>query len=394
MSRKISFIVAGVAVIACVALATTLVALRPPTERQTPPSLAPYVSTASIMHGQESIPIYGGGTVIPHSELSVTAEVDGRVVWVNPMFQSGGRINSGDTLFRIDDADYQSQVQRARANVAAQEVELIRVTAEAKIAKVQFEHWSHQDTTDSPSSLALWEPQIQSVQAALSRDQTELNEAELNLSRTIIRSPFAAAVVSESITVGQFVRVGETIGTLYAIDLVEIVVSLPDESASLIPDLWQLKPDAHLNPVSAKVIARYGDREYWWNGYVDRAEASIAQQTQTIEVVIQVPKPFTSGMSPDPQSTATPPLLIGMYVDVVIDGAHPEEFFILRRTALKSDNEVWIVQDDRTLRRIPVEVLQRSQDEVYVIGALEAGQKAVVSGLDVLVDGMSVRIDS
>jgi len=393
MSRRIGFIVAGVIVVVCIAIAFALIALRPPTERQTPPSLAPFVSTTSIMIGEGAIPIYGGGTVRPHSELSVTAEVSGRVVWVNPMFQSGGRVTSGEILFKIDDSDYQSQVERARANVATQEVELMRVTAEAKIAETQFENWNRQDTTDFPTSLALWEPQIQAAQAALSRDQTELTEAELNLSRTTIRSPFAAAIESESVTLGQFVRIGETVGNLYSIDLVEIVVSLPDESATLIPNLWQLKPDAHSRHVSAKVTASYGDRQYSWNGYVDRAEASIAQQTQTIEVVIQVPKPFTSGMASD-QSTSTPPLLIGMYVDVVIDGAQPDKFFIVRRTALKPDNEVWIVQEDRTLQRVPVEVLQRSQDEVYLMGTLEAGQKAVVSGLDAIVDGMSVRIDS
>ncbi|MCY4170721.1 MAG: efflux RND transporter periplasmic adaptor subunit [Bacteroidetes bacterium] len=394
MSRTIGFILAGVIVVLCVVASIILVGLRPPNEPQIPPSLAPYVSTASIMIGDGAIPIYGGGTVIPRSELSVTAEVSGRVVWVNPLFQSGGRVTSGEILFRLDDADYQSQLQRARANVASQEVELMRVTAEAKIAETQFENWNRQDTTGSPSSLALWEPQIQAVQVALSRDQTELDEAELNLSRTIVRSPFAAAVVSESVTVGQFVRAGETVGNLYGIDLVEIVVSLPDESAALIPELWQLKPDSRSRSVVAKVIARYGDREYWWKGYVDRAEASIAQQTQTIEVVIQVPKPFTSGIASDSESTSIPPLLVGMYVDVVIDGLQPQEYFVARRTALKPDNEVWVVQENRTIRRIPVEVLQRSQDEVFLRGALESGQKVVLSGLDAVVDGMSVRIDS
>jgi len=83
-----------------------------------------------------------------------------------------------------------------------------------------------------------------------------------------------------------------------------------------------------------------------------------------------------------------------MYVDVVIDGLQPQEYFVARRTALKPDNEVWVVQENRTIRRIPVEVLQRSQDEVFLRGALESGQKVVLSGLDAVVDGMSVRIDS
>ncbi len=395
MGRKISFLIAGIILIVFVALAIILVAQRPETARQSPPSRTPFVSTASVIRGSDVIPIYGGGTVQPHSELSVIAEVSGRVVWVNPVFRSGGQISSGDTLFRIDDTDYLSQLSRAQANVAVQEVELMRVTAEAEIAGRQFEGWTRQEGAELPSPLALWEPQIKAVQASLDRDKAALAEAESRLSRTAVQSPFTAAVVNESITLGQYVTVGQSVGHIYAVDAVEVVVSLPDESANLIPGLWGLKPGTNRTKVSARVIARYGDRRYSWNGYVDRAEASLEPETRTIEIIIQVPDPLGSGMEiHDPQqSDNIPPLLIGKFVDVQIDGTFPQQFFKIRRSALKPDNEVWIVENE-TLRRVPVQILQRSEDEVYVTGALEDGQQVVVSGLQGAVDGMSVRTGS
>ena len=394
MSRRLSFLVAGIIVVGCVVIAAILIAQSPETARQAVPSRAPFVTTDSVMGGEGPIPIYGGGTVRPYAEVNVTAEISGRIVWVNPTFQSGGLVSSGEILFRIDDADYLGRVDRARANVVAQEVELMRVTAESSIAKTQFENWKNEGNTGQPSPLALWEPQITAAQAALNRDQAELAEAELHLSRVVIYSPFTAAVLSESVTVGQFVAAGQSVGRLYSIDTVEVVVPLPDESAALIPGLWGLRPNTQNRRVSTRVIAKYGEQHYSWAGYVDRAEAALKKQTRTIEVVIRVPNPFTAGLALNTenftQSNSTPPLLIGKFVNVEIDGMIPDQYFRVRRSALKPDSEVWVVRND-VLNRVPVQVLQRSEDEVFLTGPLEKGQQVVVSGIQAAIDGMAVR---
>ena len=150
MGRRRSFLVAGIILVGCVAVAATLIAQRPETARQAVPSRAPYVTTDSLMSGKGPIPIYGGGTVRPYAEVDVTAEISGRVVYVNPAFQSGGLVSAGEVLFRIDDADYLSRVDRARANVAAQELEFMRVTEESRIAKTQFSR--HDDNGSIPAS--------------------------------------------------------------------------------------------------------------------------------------------------------------------------------------------------------------------------------------------------
>jgi len=394
MGRRRSFLVAGIILVGCVAIAATLIARRPETARQAVPPRAPFVTTDSVTSGEGPIPIYGGGTVRPYAEVNVTAEISGRVVWVNPAFQSGGLVSSGEILFRIDDADYLGRVDRARANVAAQELELMRVKEESSIAKTQFERWESEGNTEQPSPLALWEPQLAAAQAALNRDQAELVEAELHLSRVAIESPFTAAVLSESVAVGQFVAPGQNVGRIYSIDTVEVVVPLPDESAALIPGLWGLRPSAQNKRASTRVIAKYGERHYLWTGYVDRAEAALKMQTRTIEVVIRVPNPFTAGLDLNTedftQSNSIPPLLIGKFVNVEIDGAIPDQYFRVRRSALKPDTEVWVVRND-VLNRVPVQVLQRSEDEVFLIGPLEAGQQVVVSGIQAAIDGMAVR---
>ena len=403
MGRLLSFLLAGVILIGCVAVAYILVARRPVPEQHPVPPRVPFASTALVVAGSGSIPVYGAGTVRPRAAVDVAAEISGRVVWVAPAFQSGGRVRRGQLIFRIDDADYRGRVEQARASVAVQEVELLRVTEEARIARSQYERFrrlreSGESVADT-SPLALWQPQMEAAEAVLARDRAALTEAEAALSRTSIHAPFGGVVLEESLDVGQFVGAGQSVGRLYAADAVEVVVPLSDAGAALIPGLWQLEAGTADTRVRARVIAEYGDERYAWTGYVDRAEAALDEQTRTIDVIVRVPDPFAAG---SPLSAGGggasgggngPPLLVGKFVEVEIEGIAPADYFRVRRPALRPGDEVWVA-DNGTLHIVPVNVLQRSNDEVFLTGALEADQTVIIGGIQLATEGMRVQTDA
>ena len=237
----------------------------------------------------------------------------------------------------------------------------------------------------------------------MDRDRVALAEAELGLSRTQVHAPFAGVVRTESIDVGQFVAAGHTVGQVYAADAVEVVVPLADADAALIPGLWDLRAGDADRRVAARVVADYGSADYAWEGYVDRVEAALDEATRTLDVIVRVPDPFAGGerveggVDPDPDAGAgadgsrNPPLLVGKFVDVEIQGVTPGPYFKVRRPALRSGNEVWAVRDE-ALTIVPVRVLQRSDDDVYLTGALLAGQPVVVGGIEIATEGMAVRM--
>ena len=63
----------------------------------------------------------------------------------------------------------------------------------------------------------------------------------------------------------------------------------------------------------------------------------------------------------------------------------------MRRAALQSGDEVWTVDDDGTVAIVPVRVLQRGDDEVFVSGDLQDGQTVVTGGIQFAAPGMRVR---
>ena len=401
MRRRTGWLSAGVTLIASAALAAFLVSLRPEPERRPPPSRIPFAATATVRAVEGAIPVHGSGTVRPRAEIDLAAEVGGKVVWVNPAFESGGRMREDQPLFRIEDADYRNAIEQARADVAFQEVELLKVREEAEVARTEYEDFKRRQAGEDASSeagpLALWKPQLAAAQAGVARAAARLAAAELNLARTEVKAPFAGVVRSESVHIGEFVAAGQSVGRLYPSDAVEVVVPLSDADVALLPALWDLRAGDGDRRIGVRVIAAYGDDRYAWSGYVDRAEAALDEQTRTLDVIVRVPMPFRGGVpeagGAEAVSEGGPPLLVGKFADVEFEGIAPDTYYEVRRPALRPGNEVWAVRGDR-LRIVPVEMLQRLDDDIYVTGDLEAGEQVVVGGIQVGTDGMEVRTAS
>ncbi len=397
MSRKSGILIACAIIVFSVGLAALLHLLAPePTRIEQPPQI-PFVQTGPITAGSGPIPVIGSGTVRPGAEVDIVPQVGGRVVWVDPGFKSGGRVTAGQPMFRIEEVHYQYRVQEAEANLAASRVAFLREQEQASIARSQYERYATPRGDESPPSdanpLALREPQLNAARAALSRDEARLADARLALSRTRITAPFNGLVRDESVDVGQVVSPGQPVGRLFASDAVEVVVPLSDSDAALIPDLWRLK--AGDGNRAARVVARHGDAKYEWEGYVDRAEATLDEQSRTIDVIVRVPNPFSAGVATNGVVSpgGHPPLLVGKFVRVEIEGLAPEGFFRVPRASLKPGNEVWMVKAG-AVKLVPVRVLQRADDEVFVTGSMEHGLAVITGGIQFATEGMPVQTET
>ncbi len=399
MSRKSSALAAGAIVVVSVALAALLISLAPePTRIEQPPQV-PFVQTGPVSAGSGSIPVFGSGTVRPGAEVAVVPQVGGRVVWVDPGFKSGGRVRASQTVFRIEEVHYRFRVLEAEATVAASRAAFLREQEQASIARSQFELYAAPRGDETPPAdanpLALREPQLNAARAALSRDEARLADARLALSKTRITAPFNGLVRDESVNVGQVVSPGQPVGRLIASDAAEVVVPLSDSDAAMIPGLWDLNAGDGKRDVSARVIARYGEARYAWQGYVDRAEASLDEQTRTIDVIVRVPDPLTAGAPTDGNASpgSSPPLLVGEFVEVEIEGLVLERYFKVPRASLKPGNEVWMVKAG-VVKLVPVRVLQRADDKVFVTGSLEHGLAVITGGVQFATEGMPVQTET
>lgn len=186
MSRRKGFLIAAAVLAGFLALAALLVSLAPEPERRDPPSRVPFVQTAAVAAGVGAIPVHGAGVVRPVAEVDLAPQVGGRVVWVDPTLQSGGRVTAGQVLFRLDTADYELGVLQAEAALEARRVELLKAEEAAAIAADEYERFAARAGADAlpATPLVLHRPQLEAARTALRREEGAVAHAKLALART------------------------------------------------------------------------------------------------------------------------------------------------------------------------------------------------------------------
>ncbi|MEM1054260.1 MAG: HlyD family efflux transporter periplasmic adaptor subunit [Bacteroidota bacterium] len=435
--KKRYFVAFGI-LAAAIGGSVAMVQLRPDPPQQPPPPQTPLVQTVAAEEESGNVLVSAAGTIRARDIAAVASQVGGRVVYVAPQLKTGGRVSAGQVLIRLDAADYQNRVEQARADVAAQDVAVLQAEEEAALARDEYDQFAERraarraspytgvDADDyasrvlppesedlprlpeadpappAPSPLTLRQPQLDAARAARQRAGAALNDAQLALSRTVVRAPFSGIVQSETIAVGDVIGAGAPFAQIIASDALEAVVPLSNDQVALIPELFSG------GTVRADLYADFGALRYRWPAVVDRVDATLDEQARTVNVVFRVPKPISGGRLVDPTATggdaraveptivpsAPPPLLVGTYVEAEVQGARLDRYLVIPRRALRNDDRIWTVAQDSLLRVTPVDVIQQVGERVLLQGDIEAGTPIVTNDLQGVVDGMTVRVAS
>lgn len=374
----------GVALVGATA-ALWLILTRERIEAKPPEVLPPLVRVTPVVMTNVMLRVQSQGTVLPQSDVHLSAEVAGRVVAISPSLAAGGFFDEGDVLVSLDPRDYELAVVRAQAQVAEAEARLAREEAEAQIAR---EEWQELGGTGAPPPLVVREPQLAEARATLASAQAVLEQARLDLEKTKLRAPFAGRVWAKHVDVGQFVNRGTVVARLYGIDYAEVRLPLPpDELAYLdLPLDFRGEPRTGTGPRVA-LRASLGGQAAQWTGRLVRTEGEIDPRSRMITAVARVENPY-GRHGPSPQ----PPLAVGMFVEAEIEGRHASNVVVLPRVALRLNEQVLVVDAEDRLRFRPVGLLRTEREHVVVQSGLQAGERVCISPMETPVDGMRVRV--
>jgi HlyD family secretion protein len=175
---------------------------------QTAPALR--VLSSPVGRGDIVSTVVTTGTVQAAQTIEVGAEVPGLVTELHADFDSV--VHKGDVLARLDPRDLQAQVdqaradlERAKADAAGQRVLLDEARTElARVAYLTVVNVNSQsDVEDARVAADTAEAQYKSAKADARRAQSALDEAEVDLGYTVIRSPVDGIVIARKVDLGQ-----------------------------------------------------------------------------------------------------------------------------------------------------------------------------------------------
>lgn len=380
MKKALKFLLPIAAIVVGLAVSVLMFISRPEVEHKPLNIKAPLVTVTEVQKKSKSIPVFTRGTVTPGTEIHLMSEVSGQVLELSPNFANGGFFRKGEVLVRVDPIEYEVNIKRAQASKA--QAYQVKLQAEAeKKARSRVKN-------TSSNRLANYEIQYQQAVAQYEAATAELEAVKLQRDRTIIRAPFDGRVRMAALNVGQYVRPGQQMGAIYAVDVAEVRLPLSDRQLALV-DVPMRFQDALLKKSLPEVTLteQFAGRTYTWKGQVVRAEGGVDERNRLLYVVAQIRDPYAA----DPNQPGRPELVTGSFVEATIDGRRFEQVYEVPRKALRNGTRIWIVDGNDQLREKEVAIIYKGKDNIYVSSGLEDGDRVVLSQMDIAVDGMTVR---
>jgi RND family efflux transporter MFP subunit len=333
-------------------------------------SMVPVVETTKMKPTDQVHVVECLGTVAADKSASIQAEVNGRIVAVNPGLVEGELVKKGDVLIEIEAADYELALAKAEASLLTAQSQYRIEQGQQDAVRHEMELMGSED--DNYRDLMLREPQLKSAEASVKSAELAVESAQLNLERTKLRAPFDAVVVSESADVGDYAQSSKVLVELAATDRYFVRASIPLSALEPLPRLGK-------QPYAATLTL---SDETTQPAQTYKLLPGLSTKGRMARLLLTADKPY---------ARAGRPMLIDEFVRVRIEGETIKDALMLPRTYLRDGNVVWTIDGENKLRILPAKVLEGYTDDVLVRIDGPAEFEIVTSSLPAAVDGMEMR---
>ncbi|HEX5227502.1 MAG TPA: MdtA/MuxA family multidrug efflux RND transporter periplasmic adaptor subunit [Bryobacteraceae bacterium] len=328
------------------------------------------VVTAKASKGNIKVYVTGLGAVTPVYTVTVNSRVTGELMAVH--FKEGQIVQKGDLLVEIDPRPYQVQLDQA-------EGQLIHDEALLKNARLDLQRYQTlikqdavpQQTLDAQSAL------VSQYEGTIKTDQSQIDNAKLNLVYCHITSPIAGRVGLRLVDPGNIVQATSASGLVVITQLDPISVIFTTAEDQLPPILDRMHGGQEL-PVEA------WDRELK-NRLAEGKLETIDNQIDPTTGTLKLRAVFAN---------AAGKLFPSQFVNARLLVQQKQNVTLLPNNAIQRNAQgayVWLVSQGQTVNVRPITVGTVEGDQSEIVAGLEPGDEVVTIGVDRLEEGGKVN---
>ena len=299
------------------------------------------------------------GTIQARALVRLIPQVSGRVTSISDNLRAGGSFEANELLLTIDDQDFKLQLEQAKANLASAKANLELQQAESDSATA---NWKLLNPSTTAPPLVAKTPQMKITSASIELAQVQVKTAELNLRRAQFSLPFPGRVIDNDAAIGQFISVGQSFGSVYDAESVEVVIPLSYDELARIEPAKGRQVNVQSNGLTGVAI-------------VDRVSAQLDSRSRVATIYATLP--------------ANPKFLPGSFVSVKLEGKLHRSILVLPENTEQSYESFWIVRAGKLERATP-EVYAR-MPQGLIVENFDFAQGIVVGSVPNAAPGQAVK---
>ena len=312
------------------------------------------------------------GRVTAINKVDIVARVAGFIEERN--FTEGQKVKTGDLLFRLEQATYKAAVEQQRANLAKAKATAVNTALQLQRGKELVRNQNiPQSTLDQRAA------DDAAAQAEVMQAQALLDQAQINLGYTEIRSPIDGRIGLAIYTVGNLVSPSSgTLGTIVSQDPIYVIFQASERD--VLEYSRRIAESADKSPHVVIHVKLPNGSTYPYPGLSNFLDVQVDATTDTVAVRAQLPNP--DGV-----------LIPGGIVGVTVERGAPRSALTVPQSAVLLDQAgryVLVVDSAKKveLRRITAGVEQGR--DIVVTSGLKEGELVIVEGIQKVHPGQIV----
>lgn len=338
------------------------------------------------------------GFVTPRRIATVSSKVTGRVLEV--LIEEGQRVAEGELLARLDPIDANAQLDLSRAQLASSQSQLAEARTQLALAESTLKRQQELAARKLTSDAALEQAQserdaraarLSSLQRAVEVAVEQRSVAELNVTNTEVRAPFAGVIIAKAAQPGEmvsplsagggFTRTG--IGTLVDMDSLEVNVDVNEafigrvQPGMAVDAVLNAYPDWKI-PGSVIAIVPTADRSKATVKVRIALDSRDPRIVPDMGVRVSFLEARTDPNAPPAQGALVPERAVVAATGDEIEGA---------TGAGAQRGHVFVLGEDNIARRVEVQLGDAAGGERRVLAGLSGGESLVLSPPETLQDG-------
>jgi membrane fusion protein (multidrug efflux system) len=312
------------------------------------------------------------GRVTAIDKVDIVARVPGFIE--ERKFVEGQQVKKGDLLFRIEQATYQAAVEQQRANLA-------KAKATEVNAKIQLERGKElvRNQNISQATLDQRAADAAAAQAGVMEAQALLNQAEINLDYTEIRSPIDGRIGLANFTEGNLVQPSSgKLATVVRQDPIYVIFQVSERD---VLDYKRRIAEANdKNPHVTVHIKLPNGRPYAHAGVSNFIDVQVDPNTDTVAVRAKVP---------NPDNLLVPSGIVG----VTVERGAPKSALLVPQAAVQLDQAgryVLVVDQTNKVEQRRITTGIELGRTIVVTDGLREGELIIVEGIQKVRTGQVV----
>lgn len=338
---------------------------------------APTIEVMTVEPGTSELSNVFPAVIKGKTDIQIRPQVSGFITKV--CVDEGQKVRKGQTLFIIDQVQYQAAVSQAKAAVLSAKAAVNTAKTQEANQRMLFDKGIISQTNWQAAA-----DQLAQAQAGLAQAQAALTSAQKNLSYTVVTSPSDGVVGSIPNREGSLASPSsaQPLTTVSDVNQVYAYFSLTEKDILEMTGNGEISLDAALAKLPPVQLRLADGAIYRYEGKV--ATISGVNDNATGSASVRALFPNDNGV-----------LRSGSTGQIIIPNVNNQALLVPQKATYEIQDKkfVFVLADSNKVVGTPIEVLDLNDGKNYVVtGGLNAGQTIVVEGVgNVVREGMVIN---